>query len=194
MTVKARIVVMTGERIDVDVDIALEAAPSFVLGCHFSMPGASIYMEGELIDAAELAATLLPATPASAPIPASAPVDAAPAPIQLSDFKTITEFMHASLAALTKLQLETFGSFSASARQLFEEEMKRIREFAKECSDQRQQHRRALNEIDTFDRGTKVAFTAEQAAFRAGQSGRRKPEAEGFTAGDFIAGFSTIGG
>ena len=195
MAVQSRIVVMRGERIEIDVDVEPEAALGFVLVSYFSLPGASIYVEGELIDAAELAERIQP--PAAANDPAAAPAaaapPAAPPPIQIGDFKTIAEFMHTSLTALTKLQLETFGSFSASARQLFEEEMKRIREFARECSDQRQQHRQALHEIEIFDRGTKVADAAEQAAFRSGQSGWRRPEAAGYTTSDLIEGFGTIG-
>jgi hypothetical protein len=102
--------------------------------------------------------------------------------------------MHASLAALTQLQLDTFGSFAACSRQLHEEQMKRMREYSDECAHQRRQHHEALSEIEIFERGTHVAFAAEEAAFRARHSGGKKPEAEGLTTSDLIAGFSSIGG
>lgn len=191
MSATVRVVVFRGERVEADADIAVEAATTFIMGCHFSLPDVAIYVEGELIDAAELAAQLQQA--AMNPELAAAPPTATQ-PIQLDDFKTFTELMHASLAALTKLQIETFDSFAASSRQLFDEQMKHMREFAKECSDQRRQHRQALSEIDTFDRGTHVAIAAEQAAFRAGQFGGKKPEPDGLTASDIITGFGTMGG
>lgn len=197
MVTKARIVVLVSDELVTDVDVELKAAPSFILGWHFGVSDASIYMEGELIDTAALARRFSPADPTApqSATPAEAPA-AAPASmaLQLGDFKTFTELMHGSLAALTQLQLQTFESAAANTRRLFDEQMKDLREYAKECSDQRRQHREALKEIDTFDRGLHVAAAAEHAAFRAAQFGRKKPEAEGITTSDLITGFSNIGG
>lgn len=197
--VEAVRIVVEGGSEPIDVLVRADAMLNFVVDCHIQMPGADIYVEGELIDAAALvrqviasrtaaaAAAAAAATPAAPAAPTVAPVARAPEVLSLAEAKSFTELMHASLAALAKLQLETFAACSQTAKQSLEEEMKRNKTFAADLAEQREQHRKALHEIGIFDRGAHVAIACDYAALRAGRA--QRPESDGMKIGDVIQGF-----
>ena len=190
-------VVVEGGSEPVDVFVRADALLSFIVDCHLHMPEADIYVEGELVDAKAVTerapASRRTPEPAAAPPAAAPPSAAAPLPetIPLAEAKSFSELVQTSLAALAKLQLETFAACSKAAKESFDEEMKRNKTFAADLAEQREQHRKALEEVGIFDRGTTVAIAAEQAQFRASRG--RKPEPAGMTTSDLVEGFQRAG-
>lgn len=186
-------VVVEGGSEPVDVFVRADALLSFIVDCHLHMPAADIYVEGELVDAKAVTERALASRrtpePAAAPPAAAPPSAAAPLPetIPLAEAKSFSELVQTSLAALAKLQLETFAACSKAAKESFDEEMKRNKTFAADLAEQREQHRKALSEIDIFDRGAHVAIAGDYAALRSGRA--RKPQSEGMMMADVVEGF-----
>ena len=181
-------VVVEGGSEPVDVFVRADALLSFIVDCHLHMPAADIYVEGELVDAKAVTERALTSRAASEPAAAKAAA-ATPLPetIPLAEAKSFSELVQTSLAALAKLQLETFAACSKAAKESFEEEMKRNKTFAADLAEQREQHRKALSEIDIFDRGAHVAIAGDYAALRSGRA--RKPQSEGMMMADVVEGF-----
>ena len=180
-------VVVEGGSEPVDVFVRADALLSFIVDCHLNMPAADIYVEGELVDAKAVTERALASR--RTPEPAVAPPAAPPPPetIPLAEAKSFSELVQTSLAALAKLQLETFAACSKAAKESFDEEMKRNKTFAADLAEQREQHRKALSEIDIFDRGAHVAIAGDYAALRSGRA--RKPQSEGMMMADVVEGF-----
>lgn len=180
-------VVVEGGNEPVDVFVRADALLSFIVDCHLNMPAADIYVEGELVDAKAVTERALASR--RTPEPAVAPPAAPPPPetIPLAEAKSFSELVQTSLAALAKLQLETFAACSKAAKESFDEEMKRNKTFAADLAEQREQHRKALSEIDIFDRGAHVAIAGDYAALRSGRA--RKPQSEGMMMADVVEGF-----
>lgn len=198
-----RIVVLRGERIDVDVDVDDTRALSFLIACHDNFPDASLYLEGELVEPVELDALIKRFTSAATESTAAGPVaqeaappaPAPPAPtppvVTLADFKEATELVGNSLERLLNFQIAAFARCSDTMHRHLDQLLSHDHKLAEECARQRKQHREALHEIDVFDRGTKVAVMAEEAELRSGHA-RQKSEVDGFTRSDFIEGFSRL--
>jgi hypothetical protein len=191
--VEAVRVVVEGGSEPVDVFVRADVLLSFIVDCHLNMPAADIYVEGELIDAKALTERALasrnaPEPAAEKPAAAAPPVYAPPREtLSLSEAKSFAELVQASLAALATLQIETFAACSKAARESLDEEMKRNKTFATDLAEQRAQHRKALHEIDIFDRGAHVAIAGDYAALRSGRA--RKPQSEGMMMADVVEGF-----
>lgn len=190
--VEAVRVVVEGGSEPIDVFVRADALLSFIVDCHLNMPAADIYVEGELVDAKAvteraLASRNAPEPAAEEPAAAAPPVCAPRETLSLSEAKSFAELVQASLAALATLQLETFAACSKAAKESLDEEMKRNKTFAADLAEQRAQHRKALNEIDIFDRGAHVAIAGDYAALRSGRA--RKPQSEGMMMADVVEGF-----
>ncbi len=187
--VEAVRVVVEGGSEPIDVFVRADALLSFIVDCHLNMPAADIYVEGELVDAKAVTERALASrrTPEPAVTPPTAPAPALPETISLSEAKSFAELVQASLAALATLQIETFAACSKAARESLDEEMKRNKTFATDLAEQRAQHRKALHEIDIFDRGAHVAIAGDYAALRSGRA--RKPQSEGMMMADVVEGF-----
>ena len=182
-------VVVEGGSEPVDVFVRADALLSFIVDCHLNMPAADIYVEGELVDAKAVTERALASrrTPEPAAAPSAAPAPPLPEAIPLAEAKSFSELVQTSLAALAKLQLETFAACSKAAKESFDEEMKRNKTFAADLAEQRAQNRKALSEIDIFDRGAHVAIAGDYAALRSGRA--RKPQSEGMMMADVVEGF-----
>lgn len=187
---RVRVVVEGGNQ-PIDALVRADAMLSFIVGCHLSMPGVDIYVEGELIDAEEVAQEFL-ASRSAAQSAGSTTAASTRAPVPAETFsipeaKSLSELMHMSLSALIRVQLDTFAECSKAAKALLADELARNKTFAADIAEQREQHRKALSEIDIFNRGAHVAMFGNYAALQAGRA--RRPESEGMALADVIEGF-----
>lgn len=207
-----RISIWTGTRPPIKAEVAQNEAAAFIIHHHAAMPGAVFMVNDELIDPELLIAAIqsrqaqaTATAPAGAPAAPATPAEPSPAPapasINLEDCKSFTELVQSGLAALTKLHLDAAASISRRADEMFGEQLKQSREFYQEMlkhnqefgkvlTAQREDQRKALKDIGSYDRGTAVARAAEEMAFRSGA--QKKPESSGYTGDDVVHGLAKM--
>ena len=205
-----RVSIWTGARPPIKAEVAKEEAAAFILDHHAAMPGAVFMVNDELIDPEQLLAAIrnrhAQAKAAAAAEAAAAPAAPAeprpaPAPINLEECKSFTELVQSGLAAMTKLHLDAAAAISRRADEMFAEQLKQSREFYQEIlkhnqdfgkilTAQREDHRKALKDIGSYDRGTVVARAAEEMALRSGA--QKRPESGGYTGDDVVHGLAKM--
>ena len=191
-----RVVVVVGEAKVVDVQVVPGTAPFFLFVLATCYPDATLYLEGEPQDRANLQATLMEALAGheQAP-PTPSAVQGAGAPPGLPTLATADLVMQ----SLAQFQAETFASIMRANEGHLSRMLLRDALFARQMFAHRESLRKSLAQLDIVDRAMKMAevnanLRMHDAATRGGPppEGRKSP-VEGVTFGDILTGLDQVG-